>query len=187
MPCKLPPNEPVSDMLDSPLTSKDSLWIEDDTALLPVAVGVRLGVAELTLFPPYSIAYLERFAPRAAGKLAEDGTGEGVNERKSANDLAGRKFCLLRSGRPDGEVGTSRSEDAPRPIVEYKPSDLASVKSIVMALAKPRRCCEDSTGWTVVGMTDDEMVFMLETFVGGLKTWTWRCSPVPRETWARAM
>jgi len=95
------------------------------------------------LWAPYSCCwYRETLLPSAAGKLADEGTGDGVYDRRSANDLAARRFwrfCAALS-RPDGEDGMSRRADAWRPMVENIAalSDRVSVKSMVVALVSPR-------------------------------------------------
>ena len=65
-------------MLLRPLTSKLSSRLDID-----VAVGVRLGFVEAALFMPKSPKRL-KFVFSVAGKLAVDGTGDGVYDRRSA-------------------------------------------------------------------------------------------------------
>lgn len=72
------------------------------------------------------------------GKLAVDGTGDGVYDRKSATDLAARRFCAV--PKPLGESGIPRKpEDCwPRRVL-YIPESVfrASLKSIVAARLRP--------------------------------------------------
>ena len=90
------------------------------------------------------------FELSVTGKLAEDGTGDGVYERRSAKDLAARR--LLCAPKPLGESGMPRKPEDCWPLrvlVVYIPGSepLASLKSIVAALFSPRR--DASPPWTV--------------------------------------
>ena len=79
-------------------------------------VGVKFGVLPEADAWAYS-AYLETFWARLAGKLADDGTGEGVYDRRSANDFAALKFCAGVNPLNPGEPGISKSPEACRPSV----------------------------------------------------------------------
>ena len=68
------PKLPPSPSPPRPLTRKDSSW---EPMLLVVAVGVRFGAVPETLSCPNSLN-LDTPALRPAGKLADDGTGDGV-------------------------------------------------------------------------------------------------------------
>lgn len=145
----------------------------------PEAVGVRVGVVDAALLGPYSWN-LPILDDNATGKLADDGTGEGVYDRKSANDFAARRFCW--APKPPGESGIPRKPEDCCPLsVLYMPGSalLASLKSIVAARFRPRRwaspgCIAET--WGIGGLT---------LLLGGARTtWTWRCSPFPREMWA---
>jgi hypothetical protein len=89
---------------------------------VPAEVGVRLGVPDAAEWPGgwpwvYVSVYRVMFWDRAVGKLAVECDGEGVYERRSANDLAVLRFCAaLRPDNP-GEPGMSRRPEVCRPNV----------------------------------------------------------------------
>ena len=77
----------------------------------PADVGVRLGVPDAAEPWLYSAAYREMFCVKPTGKLAVEGTGDGVYERRSANDLAARKLLCGESPLRPGDPGMSRRLD----------------------------------------------------------------------------
>lgn len=72
--------------------------------------GVNVGVDEVALPGPYSWYLAKVDCKVVVGKLAVDGTGDGVHDRKSANDLTPRKCCAVVTN-PPGESGTPKSPD----------------------------------------------------------------------------
>lgn len=83
-----PPLLPI-DKLPKPLIRPSS---RNGPSWEPEAVGVSVGVTEAPLPGPYSWKR-EIFDCKLGGKLAVDGTGDGVKVRRSATDLAARRFC----------------------------------------------------------------------------------------------
>ena len=71
-------------------------------------MGVTVGVADDALPTPYSWN-LAMFDCRLGGKLAVEGTGDGVYDRRSATDLAARRFCAV--PKPLGESGIPRKPE----------------------------------------------------------------------------
>ena len=99
-------------------------------------VGVfKGGVAELPLFSNASRAE----AP-GCGKLEDDGTGDGVQDLRSAVDLAARKIEELPNASEALSFGPSiPNDDCPRRFGRNDSFWRASLKSVVAALLRTRR------------------------------------------------
>lgn len=124
-----------SDMLPSPLTRKFSSRPNPSPAL---EVGVKVGVLEPTVLS--CCCSLAPLVCSPAGKLAVDAAGEGVKVRRSANDLAARRFAEFPAEFDESKTPSRPTDDCPRSVLNAALSAWrASLKSVVAERLRPLR------------------------------------------------